>query len=143
MVVGNVGMAILAVVSCLKPRAVFYPFLQVAESDREMLGIPESLKYHKGHKRWKLEVGEAVHSFENKIEAIQVCQWLSKTKRSLELLTGKVLLEELKAAGLKVGSGQSRSKPALVESVLRLRYKQKGDHLCACCVKKAQLRFSS
>lgn len=136
MIVPNVGMAVLAFVSCLEPRGEKYdPHLELAIRNRELLGVPESLKYHHGYKKWKLDIGGAAHYFAEKDTAVMAADWTAKTKRELEPRNGKDLKQELTKGGQK----SPRLKSDMVEAVVRFRFKH-GSLKCSCCTSNAKDR---
>lgn len=129
MLVPNVGMAILAVVASLEPVAdVFNPYLDRALHDRNMAGVPDTLKYHSGYKKWRYEIGGTWHTFASKEDALMTVQWTADTKRKLDSLTVKVMQQELSDAGQK----SPRLKPDVLQAMLRLRYKLH-PRTCICC----------
>lgn len=122
-------MAILAVLASIEPVAdTFNPYLDQALHDREMAGVPDSLKFHAGYKKWRFDIGGTWHTFSSKNDALLKVQWTAETKRTLDILTVKVMQKELSDAGQRA----PRTKPDVMNSVLRLRYKL-SPRTCTCC----------
>ena len=136
MVVGNVGMVVLATVAVLVPRpVVFDPYLNTCISQRDMLGIPDTVRYHGGWKKWRVSLGGTHHAFDDKKQAVQVAFEFLKVRNHLEFRSVKLLSEEVKEAGQKA----SRKKEELIEAVVRIRYK-KNPPLCSCCTLEKKAR---
>ena len=134
MIVPNVGMAILAAISCLMPRDTYSPYLDLTIQKQGLLGVPAELKYHGGWKKWRFDIAGTYHVFESKDMAMRAVEWVSATRRSTDTSTTKKLNDELKVAGLK----HIRQKNDAAEAVVRLRYKNLEHHHCCCCQTKTK-----
>jgi len=103
--------------------------LTKAKAHTDIQGIPDTIKYHGGWKRWNVNISGSSHSFDAKGDAVSVARWQVQERRKLESIAKKNLSPELQAAGLKL----PRSKDEAVESVIRLRYKALPQR-CQCCL---------
>ena len=102
--------------------------LDSAKTQHLTQGIPESLKFHGGWKKWRLEVCGIAHTFESREVGVQAALWIRDAQKELEGASRKVLQSHLQAAGVKV----PRTKDDMATALIRFRYKAK-DFGCICC----------
>ena len=111
---------------CFAPRS---PCFQCRASQQTLLGIPDTLKFHRGWKKWKLAVSDSIHTFQSKDQALDAAAWFQVTECHLQQKQFKTLADEVKTVGQKA----PRNKKDAVAAVLRIRYK-KDPMGCICCV---------
>ena len=97
---------------------------------QQLQGIPPSLKFHGGWKKWRLTVGGTQHNFDNREDAVAASRLVQEMGQTLQSVAMKELGKELSAAGFKT----PRKKDEAIQSALRLRYKH-GEMACTCCSK--------
>ncbi len=102
--------------------------MQKSLQDQWILGVPPTVRYHGGWKKWRLDAGGSTHSFLEKDIVLKAAAWAADKKAKLQVLHVKELSQKVKNAGLKV----PRQKEELVEINLRLAYKSQ-DFPCVCC----------
>ena len=106
----------------------FQDLLYRCEMAKFMQGVPPILKFHGGWKKWRLDVGGSVHTFDSKELAMSATHGVQELQSTLAQQGMKELTDELKSAHHKA----PRRKDEAVLAVLRLRYKA-GDTTCSCC----------
>lgn len=93
-----------------------------------LLGAPPSLTYHKGWKKWRVDLGESgSHTFVTKEAAMAAHVEWAKLSNEANLLTVKDMNAQLIAGGQKC----ERLKPKVVEAFIRL--KLSSGAACTCC----------
>lgn len=107
----------------------FQAVLKEAREQQTLLGIPDTLKFHGGWKKWKLAVCDSIHTFQSKDQALDAAAWFQVTEAHLQQKPFKTLADEVKTVGQK----GPRTKKDAVAAVLRIRYK-KDPMGCMCCV---------
>ena len=120
MVIGNAGMAICAVLASLEPKAALLPMIKESLDSLECQGLPPTLKFHSGWKKWRYPIGGQDHKFLSKEDALEVHEWKVKEMESLSYMTCKTMQGELKEASLKAPA----KKYDAAEALLRLRYRK-------------------
>ena len=107
----------------------FQAVLKEAREQQTLLGIPDTLKFHGGWKKWKLSVSDSIHTFQSKDQALDAAAWFQVTECHLQQKQFKTLADEVKTVGQKA----PRNKKDAIAAVLRIRYK-KDPMGCVCCV---------
>lgn len=130
MLIPSVGMVMVAVFSCLKPKPSVLPIIASGLEAAQTQGLPPSLKYHKGWKKWVLPVGSIDHKFSEKETALEIHLWSLKQLDELNRMTCKAMKDELQTSMMKIPT----KKDDLVLAVLRHRYRVSSvGSLCECC----------
>ena len=132
MLTPNVGMVILAVFSCLKPKPSVLPIISLGLEAAQTQGLPSTLKFHKGWKRWILPVGSIDHKFLEKDTALDVHFWSLKQMDEINRMTCKSMKDELQTSMMKIPT----KKADLALALLRHRYRASSLVLassCECC----------
>ena len=105
----------------------------LAESHKECetLGLPETLKFHAGWQRWRLDIGGQSHTFVSKEDALEAHRVVTNARQGFNTKTVKDLNVILTNAGVKA----ERTKPKAIEAVVRHSFRTSGIP-CHCCSAK-------
>ena len=106
MVVPNCGMVILSTLACLEPTQKLKDPIAKCVGVAHIQGIPPSMKYHGGWKKWLISVGGQNHQFLAKEQALDVHRWLVDVNHSLSQKSCAVMKEQLDC---KISSGKRRA----------------------------------
>jgi len=127
MVVPNCGMVIVATLACLEPTEKLKHLMAKCAEASHTQGIPPSMKYHGGWKKWILAIGGQNHQFLTKEQALDVHRWLVDVNHSLTQKSVAAMKEQLDS---KIGSGKRRAE--VVEALVRQLYRAT-EFSCVCC----------
>ena len=127
MVVPNCGMVILATLACLEPTEKLKHLMAKCTEASHTQGIPPSMKYHGGWKKWILAIGGQNHQFLTKEQALDVHRWMVDVNHSLTQKSVAAMKEQLDS---KIGSGKRRAE--VVEALVRQLYRAT-EFSCVCC----------
>ena len=124
--------------SCLSVWSIHaraYPLkdrMKACYQSRFLQGLPTSLKYHSGWKKWKLDIGDQIHTFSSREDALMAHKLVLEIEEKSSIKTVKQLNAELSAAGIK----PERTKDKAVQAAVRLGFRQNDTLVCTCCVPK-------
>ena len=124
--------------SCLSVWSIHaraYPLkdkMKACYQSRFLQGLPASLKYHSGWKKWKLDIGDQIHTFSSREDALMAHKLVLEHEEKSSTKTVKQLNAELSAAGIK----PERTKDKAVQAAVRLGFRQNDTVVCTCCAPK-------